>query len=92
MEKTKNKRKKPVVDFKMIRGYVRSIRVHQKLSLKDMSERTGYSSQFISAVERGEVDLDITLLFTFLDALGYELILRKKQIAPAKNSGENSNG
>jgi transcriptional regulator with XRE-family HTH domain len=74
----KKKPKQPVVDFKMIREYIRAIRVHQKVSIKELALRTGYSSQFISAVESGEIEFDITLLFRLLDAMECELVIRRK--------------
>ncbi|MDQ0253390.1 quercetin dioxygenase-like cupin family protein/DNA-binding Xre family transcriptional regulator [Evansella vedderi] len=48
---------------------IRSLRNEQKLTLKDLSEKTGLSVSFLSQVERGSSSLAITSLKKIADAL-----------------------
>ncbi|MFV9511348.1 helix-turn-helix domain-containing protein [Tepidibacillus sp. LV47] len=48
---------------------IRSIRIQQNLTLKDLSEKTGLSISFLSQVERGNSSLAITSLKKIADAL-----------------------
>ncbi|MGY3717649.1 helix-turn-helix domain-containing protein [Sutcliffiella cohnii] len=48
---------------------IRLLRTEQKLTLKDLSEKTGLSVSFLSQVERGSSSLAITSLKKIADAL-----------------------
>jgi transcriptional regulator with XRE-family HTH domain len=84
MKATHQTGKKPVkqadVDFDKIRSWLRELRDDRKMTLTQLAEKTGYSKEFIKAIEKGEVDIDITLLFRLLDAMDCDITLRKRNI------------
>lgn len=52
---------------------IKALRLEKKLTLKEMSERTGLSVSFLSQVERGESSLAITSLNKIAIALGVDI-------------------
>jgi transcriptional regulator with XRE-family HTH domain len=59
------------------------MRQHKKLSLLDIAERTGYSTEYLCAIETGTASLDsITVLFKMMYAMDCDIVLRKR--APVK--------
>jgi transcriptional regulator with XRE-family HTH domain len=49
---------------------IRALRIQQELTLKDLSEKSGFSVSFLSQVERGNSSLAITSLQKIAECLG----------------------
>lgn len=54
-------------------------RKKQKLSQDELGEMTGIARSYISRIEAGIVDVSMSRVERLLDALGYELTVRKKR-------------
>ena len=50
--------------------HLRTLRTRQKLSLATVAQRTGLSTSFLSAVERGQASISLANLFKLADAYG----------------------
>jgi len=57
-----------------ISGKIKVLRKQHKMTLKDLSEKTGFSVSFLSQVENGTSSLAITSLKKIADALGTPMI------------------
>ena len=64
-------------EYVLIDEFVR-IRKEEKISQKKLSELTGNTQQAISRLERKENCPSLKLFVSLVDALGYEVILKKK--------------
>lgn len=53
-------------------AHLSTIRTGKKLSIEDLSDRSGIDSETIVAVEAGTLDLDLVGLFDIAAALGME--------------------
>lgn len=73
------KRKLATVNFHLIRQWIKELRAARKISLAELAERTGYSTQYLADIELGTRHLDITNLFIVLDGLECDLVLRKRK-------------
>jgi transcriptional regulator with XRE-family HTH domain len=60
-------------EIRAIGAAIRSLRKERGLSLKELSERTGLSSGFLSLVERGHSSLAITSLYNIAKALDTDM-------------------
>ena len=52
------------LDHKVIGAWLRRARKRQRLTIKEMSERSGYSESFLSYLERGKRKANVEVLFT----------------------------
>jgi transcriptional regulator with XRE-family HTH domain len=72
-------KKQPVVDFNIIRTCIRNARTEKRMTYKQLADKTGYSTGFLSAIETGCIDLDITILFRILNALDHDIVIRRRK-------------
>lgn len=61
------------LDHKVIGAWLRRTRKRQRLTIKEMSERSGYSESFLSYLERGKRKANVEVLFTLCMALGMSM-------------------
>ena len=57
-------------------------RTSQRLSQRELGQRSGLTQAQISRIENGEVDLRLSSLIALVDVLGLELILRPGTLPP----------
>jgi transcriptional regulator with XRE-family HTH domain len=54
-------------------------RKKQKLSQEELGKMSGLARAYISRIELGNVDVSLSRIERILEALGYELTIRKKK-------------
>ena len=57
-------------------------RTNQRLSQRELGQRSGLTQAQISRIENGEVDLRLSSLIALIDVLGLELILTPDTLPP----------
>ena len=77
---TTTQSKYPEVNFKMIRAWLLELRMYRQVSLKVLSEKTGYSTTHLCEIEEGKAPISVTILFRILDALECDLVLRRRKV------------
>jgi transcriptional regulator with XRE-family HTH domain len=71
-------------DMKQIRGWIQSMRLKQNITLKDVSEKTGYTTDELLSIETGAKPMSLVVLFQLLAAIDCDLILRTRNIQRSK--------
>lgn len=60
---------------------IKELRLEAKKSQEDLADESGYTDQsHLSDIERGKVDPCIKTAAKILNPLGYELVVRKKEV------------
>lgn len=65
-----------------IASILQEARTNQRLSQRELGQRSGLTQAQISRIENGEVDLRLSSLIALIDVLGLELILTPDTLPP----------
>jgi predicted transcriptional regulator len=69
------------ISMRLLRMDLLNLRKSEKLSQKDVSYKSGLSMSCISGIENdGSVSPYLKSVIKYIDALGYEICLRKKEV------------
>lgn len=68
-------------DYTKMRSILRDLRVKARISLPDLSEKTGFDTAYLYKIECApDSEIKLSTLIIILEAMGYDLEIRPKRV------------